>query len=184
MAFVPEVRSLVVSTCQKWYSRLMWNTIFHEEGVNVYDTYPDKLIGFEPSTTKVYGGLTVSYVMLQLAVALGYTEIYFLGVDLGLPANGILHIPEQETLLKIIRDKNLADPSTDKSIQNQTHLSFNKPVQMRFIYAKGELDKLGVKVFNLSKGGNLNCFPRKVYEEVLSNHDSGVYPEVELIKEN
>lgn len=173
MAFVPEVRMMVPKTAKKYYSRLMWNTIDHEDDVNVYDTYPDSMLGFAISDKKVYGGLTVTYVAMQIACALGYDELYLLGVDLGLPANGIQHIPQQEMLYEMMRIKNLRTPSDDKqsSFCNKDgivdHVAFNKPTQARFIFARSECDKHGIKVYNLSKGGNLKAFPRANFEDVL-----------------
>ena len=170
MAFVPEVRALVPKTARKFYSRFMWNTIYQEDGVEVYDTWPDRMTGFEISSEKVFGGQTVTYVCLQIAAALGYDEIYLLGVDLGLPANGIHSIPQQEVLYQMIRDKNLANPTVDKrGGREKTHEEFNKPVIKNFLFARHALEKAGIKVFNLSKGGNLNCFPRKTFEEVLGD---------------
>ncbi len=163
----------------------MWNGIYHEDNVNVYDTWPDAIMGFEFSTEKVYGGLTVTFVMLQIAAALGYDELYLLGIDLGLPANGIQHIPEQEILFKMIRDKNLHNPGVDKRFKDPDHVEFNKPIQHRFVIAKQKLQEAGIKVFNMSKGGNLNCFPRKNFNDVVGNHHTETVSEVEpLIKES
>jgi len=180
MAFLPEIRSLVSPTCKKYYSRLMWNTIYHEDNVNVFDVYPDQMIGFEVSETKVFLGQTVTYAALQIATALGYNPIYIMGVDLGTPANGIDHIPEQLILTKLMMSKNLADVTIDKRWKPPSIEQIGKRTNLSFIYAKSKLDELGVEVYNLSRGGNLKAFPRKVYKEVLSNHNPCMLQDVEL----
>lgn len=184
MAFVPEVRALVPPTCKKYYSRLMWNTIYKEDNVNVFDCFPDNQPGFQLSDTRVHGGLTVSFVALQIAAYLGYDPIYILGVDLGTPANGIDHIPEQEEMLQMIRDKNLSNVTTDKRDTSGPTPGITptvKLMQRNFLLARHELDKHGIEVYNLSKGGNLGAFKRMSFEEVLnSNHQTDIVSEVEL----
>ena len=172
MAFVPEVRALVPKTARKFYSRLLWNTIYKEDGVEVYDTYPERTAGFEISKSKVHGGMTVTYVALQIAAALGFNPIYLLGIDLGFPDNGISHIPEQDLMLKMIHDKNLGDVTLDKRVVGQTGKSTAvSHMQMNFALARDVLKSQGIEVYNLSKGGNLNAFPRKNFEEALFSEE-------------
>jgi hypothetical protein len=171
MAYVPELRALVPETCEKYYGRLMWNGIHHEDNVNVFDTYSDNEIGFNASTEKVYPCGTVTYCALQLAVALGYDEIYLLGIDLGYPTNGTMHIPEQDIMMKIIEDKNLAIPSVDKRFNNPGFDKMSKGMNMRFAYASAILRDQGISVINLSSGGNLNCFKRLSFKEVIKDKE-------------
>lgn len=169
MAFLEEIRSLVPPTARKFYSRLMWNTIDHEDGVEVFDTYHDSLVGFNPSATKVYLCRTVTYAALQIAVALGYNPIYTLGIDLGTPTNGHDWIPQQDELSKILKTKNLRVPFDDKdsSPERATHGFMADYCNKAFMVANHEMKKLGVECFNLSSGGNLKAFPRKSFKEVL-----------------
>jgi hypothetical protein len=188
MAFVPEVRELVSESCIKYYSSLVWNTIDHEDNVNVYDTFDDRLIGFNLSDTKLYLCRTVTYAALQIAAYLGYNPIYTLGIDLGIPPNGKEWIPNQEKLTELLKLKNLRVPTDDKrSSPDRIHHDFmTKYCNQCFMFARHELDKLGIEVYNLSKGGNLKAFPRRNFEEVLNgNHDTEIVSDVELItKEN
>jgi len=169
MAFLPEIREMVKPGTKKYYSRLMWNTIDHEDNVNVYDTFHDSMVGFNISETKVYLCRTVTFAALQIAAALGYNPIYTLGIDLGTPPNGHAWIPEQEKLLKLLKDKNLRVPSDDKlsSPSRLQHEFMDKYCNQAFMVARHELEKVGVKVYNLSKGGNLKAFPRLSFEDIL-----------------
>jgi hypothetical protein len=166
MAFVPEVRDRVIPGTRKFYSRLLWNTIHHEDGVEVFDV--NEGLGFNSSVERVFMGGNVAYVCLQLAVALGYDEIFMLGVDLGLPANGISHLPEQDIMNVIMMSKNLRVPTDDKRLNTTSFDSISKKLNTNFSYAKHECDKLGVKVYNLSKAGNLRAFPRMSFDEALN----------------
>jgi hypothetical protein len=168
MAFLPQVRARLNSDCTKYYSRLVWNTIYQEENVKVFDVHPEHRLGFAFSDELVYPCGNVCYSMLQIAAALGFDEIYLLGIDLGLPANGIMSIPESDQLIAMIRSMNLASPTQDKRLKDPSHESLKSKYQKDYIFAKSELDKRGIKVFNLSRGGNLNCFPRTELKEVLN----------------
>lgn len=167
MGFLPEVRSLVPKNARKHYSRIVWNTIYQEDGVEVFDTCPDQHMGFSFNDEMVYVGNTVSYVALQLAASAGYNPIYTLGVDLGMPMNGIDHIPAQDIMVGLLRDKNLANPTVDKRLPFPTHEAGKKKTLMNFLYAKSILDSCGISVYNLSSGGNLTCFPRMKFEDVV-----------------
>jgi len=169
MAFVPEVRSLVPPTTTKYYSRILWNTIAEEDGVKMFDTYDDRMVGFSISETKVYLCRTVTYAALQIAAALGYNPIYTLGIDLGTPANGISRIPEQDKLEELIRSKNLRVPTDDKqsSPARLDHNFMATYCNHAFVIARDELSKHGIEVYNLSHGGNLKAFKRKSFNDIV-----------------
>jgi len=181
MAFLPEIRSMVKDNCIKYYSRLVWNTIDNEDNVRVFDTYPSTMSGFAFSDSMIYEGDTVAYSMLQIASALGYDDIYMLGVDCGTPSNGIMSIPEQAKMMDLLKSKNLRNPTRDKTSIVTTHDDMTKRVNKHFLLARHKLNEVGVMVYNLSTGSKLNCFPRKVYEDVLNgNHETEIVSDVEL----
>lgn len=169
MAFHPEIRALVRPDCIKYYSRIVWNTIYHEDNVRVFDCFPDKHTGFNISDTMVYPCGMVTYPALQIAAALGFNPIYTLGIDIGTPANGIYHIPEEVRMSEIMKAKNLANPTVDKRSPLQPFEAAKKTFQRHFAYAASVLRTEGIEVINLSRGGNLNCFKRESYES-LFNH--------------
>jgi hypothetical protein len=180
MAFLPEVREMVKDNVIRHYSWLVWNAIDHENNVEPFETI-DNSDGFNISRSSVYLGNTVSYAALQIAASLNYNPIYILGVDLGIPANGIHHIPEQEIMMNMLKSKNLRDVNKDKRIPITPFGQLAKKINLNYAYAKGVLDKEGIEVYNLSKGGNLNCFKRKVYKDVI-NHQAEIVSEVEINK--
>ena len=173
MAFVPEIRRKVLPGTKKYYSRILWNTILHEDDVNVFDGVDNRL-GFSMSDTHIYAGQGVGYMSIQIACALGFNPIYTLGIDMGLPPNGIDYIPEYEVFHKMLKKLNLRSPSRDKRTnqglkppnssvyddQIKKHLSF-------FHLAKKETEEAGIEIINLSRGGRLNMFKRQCYEDVV-----------------
>jgi len=171
MSFLPEMRRMISHSAKRHYSRLVWNTIDHEDNVEPFDTI-DGQTGFNFSTSDVYLCNTVAYASLQIAACLNYNPIYLLGVDLGTPSNGIHHIPEQYVMNEVLRMKNLRNTNADKRVAVSSYDETANKINMDFIYARDILKAEGIEVFNLSTGGNLKAFPRKVYKEVVSNHSN------------
>lgn len=93
----------------------------------------------------ITGGFTVTYIALQLAVYMGFTEIYLLGVDHGLPKNA-----------QAGQTKNhfYADSKSDKA-----NLDFEISTAS-YQKAKEYAEKHGIKIYNATRGGNLEVFER------------------------
>lgn len=96
----------------------------------------------------VYDGYSITYSLIQLAVYMGFREIYLLGCDCNYPKGEKNHFVESGFI-----DKNAA----------------SNPVRMRVGYAKAKeyADAHGIKIVNCTRGGMLEVFPRMALEEVL-----------------
>lgn len=99
----------------------------------------------------VHDGYTILYSLLQIAVYMGYEEIYLLGTDCNYDQKN-----QHSTLAK--KDnvnsgiyKTLAGPSMIASYE----------------VAKKYADKHGIKIYNATRGGMLEVFPRVDLDEVL-----------------
>jgi hypothetical protein len=96
----------------------------------------------------IYSGYTISYFALQLAVYMGFKEIYFLGLDL------------KNTKKKTHffgRDFNSKDHNTTEFPKMRK--SFEKIAPM--------LKEKGIEVFNCSPESSLTCFPYFDYNEAI-----------------
>ncbi len=95
---------------------------------------------------EVFDGYSISYSLLQLAVYMGYKEIYLIGQDCNYSGGEKTHF-----------------------IDNGN--KGTKDVGDRMIYAFGEAKKYcdahGVNVYNATRGGMLEVFPRVDLDEVL-----------------
>lgn|SRR5574344_580477 len=96
----------------------------------------------------VYDGFSITFSILQLAVYMGFKEIYLLGCDCSYTG------PKAHFIEHGVRDPN-AGIMGDRLIY--THSLFNE-------FAK----KHGVQVFNCTRGGMLEVYPRKSLEDVLN----------------
>ncbi len=92
-------------------------------------------------------GFTVTYAIIQLAVYMGFKEIYLLGVD--------HHYTADNSYSSMISDGKIYNtPKLDKST-----LSYKK--------AEEVCDSVGVKIKNATRGGHLEVYERVDLDEVL-----------------
>ena len=97
----------------------------------------------------VYSGYTISYVALQIAVYMGFTEIIYLGLDLR----------HQEGKTHFF--------GSDYRSSNHETSEFPRMDKMLNYGAKA-LDGSGVRVWNCSPISTLKAFPKMSFEDALS----------------
>ena len=96
----------------------------------------------------VYSGYTVSYLALQLAVYMGFSEVFFLGLDLAHRA-GRTHFFGQD--FHSINHENTEFPKMQRMLNR----------------AAKELASTDVKVFNCSPISTLEAFPKMSFEDAV-----------------
>lgn len=106
--------------------------------------------GFSWDLSKgIYSGYTVSYFALQIAVYMGFKEIFYLGLDLKL--NG-----SQTHFFGY-------------DFHSHTHEETEFPRMKKMLcYGAQLLENTDVKVFNCSAVSTLDCFPKVSYEYAIS----------------
>ena len=97
----------------------------------------------------VYDGYSITYSLIEIAVYMGFKEIYLLGCDCSYPKGSKSHVVESGFV-----DKNAA----------------SNPIRMRVGYkcAKDYADSHGIKIYNATRGGELETFERVNLDEVLA----------------
>lgn len=101
----------------------------------------------------VWGGYTITYSIMQLAVYMGFKKIYLLGCDCnyqkGKPKNFIEHGNDDPT-------------AVDQGYARMT---------AAYAEAKRWCDSHDVKIYNATRGGMLELFPRMRLEDVLDEEN-------------
>lgn len=97
----------------------------------------------------VYNGYSITYSLIQIAVYMGFKEIYLLGVDCNYSSNMKHHF----------KDYGLVD--SNFSLHGMKMISGYKE-------AKKYADKYHVKIYNATRGGMLEVFERVDFDELLS----------------
>ena len=105
---------------------------------------------------RVFDGYTITYSCIQLAVYMGFTEIYLLGVDCNYTG---------------INDHAFGfdvDETAKLVALNQNELMMRR-MTAAYEAAKKYADAHGIKIFNATRGGKLEVFPRISLEEALKD---------------
>lgn len=110
--------------------------------------------GFSDDVSKVvYDGYSITYSLLQIAVYMGFTEIYLLGCDCSYDVKSGKH------------------HFVESGFYDKTASSVGERMIYAYQVAHDYLTKYrpDVKVYNATRGGMLNVFPRKTIDDVFNN---------------
>ncbi len=130
---------------------------YHLKGVTYYNMlFPKHPIGFSRDISKVvYSGQTVTYSMIQFAAYMGFKEIYLIGVDCNYSQNNDTISADSYFDARLFNSgRSYAPPEVDTNL-----LAYSR--------AKEVCDKMGVKIYNATRGGKLEIFPRANLDEIL-----------------
>lgn len=143
----------------KWY----FNIPIH--GVSFYNQRTEDEIHpsfSEDISVYVGNGATVVYTAIQFAVYMGIKEIYLIGVD--------HHFHTSKTADgKIVIDPNAKDYFSKEYNNDKEKLPIpnTELSTFTFIAAKEYADSHGIKIFNATRGGKLEVYPRVNFDELF-----------------
>lgn len=124
---------------------------------NSYDAYIRHIykakFSDDPSVI-VYDGFSIAVTLLQIAVYLGFEEIYLLGCDCNYKQKNAYFV-----------DHGFKDPTFEEA---------GNRMMSGYRAAKEYADKRGVRIYNATRGGMLEIFPRVNLDEILSANRSGI----------
>ncbi|NIQ02162.1 MAG: hypothetical protein GWM98_18620, partial [Nitrospinaceae bacterium] len=114
---------------------------------------PMKLLGAEGFSWDlekgVYSGYTISYVALQVAVYMGFNEIFYLGLDL--------------------RHQGSRTHFFGYDFHSKDHEKTEFPKMRKMLsFGARVLKKSDIRVFNCSPVSDLECFPKVSYDYAIS----------------
>lgn len=139
------------------------NRAFRKNATNVYwinctskfcvKKETTKSILFSEDISKYIGdGYSVTYTMLQIAMYMGFSEIYLLGMDHNKNDTKTTHY------------------YTDKKEDFRTP-TFWDGIEYAYSKADKYAEKKGIKIVNITRGGELEVFHRKSINEVLKKYE-------------
>ena len=102
----------------------------------------------------IYDGYTITYSLIQLAVYMGFKEIYLLGNDCSYPSD-----PKKQHFM----DFGHYDSST---------LTARDRIIFAYEYAKKYLKDTDVKIINVTRGGALEVFPRVDFDTIAFKEET------------
>lgn len=104
-------------------------------------------------TKCVYDGYSITYSLMQIAIYMGFKKIYILGCD-----NNYTMPPEKQHFVS----NGFVSQGAQQSIVYQ---------RKAFSLAQKYADEHGVKIFNATRGGALEVFPRVLLEDVVDGKE-------------
>lgn len=125
----------------------------------IFEEFYPNLPHFSENIVKgIYEGYTVTYMCIQVAVYMGFKEIYLLGVDHNY---SVVRTSDG----KIERHGELQDHfSTDDSITNIPQLYKST---LAYEAAKKYAEEHGIKIYNATRGGRLEVFERIDFDRLF-----------------
>ena len=136
-------------------------TEFHRGHPERKEDWP-KAVDLQSKYPIFYWGGTVAYYGLQVALWMGFKNVYIIGVDLS------YSIPESVIQNGSVLTSTEDDPNHYKSSYFGKGLRWHVPMPERMQKAFSKLsnkDKVN-NIFNAGMGGNLNCFPRVDFTDI------------------
>ena len=111
---------------------------------------------------QIYCSSTGMYTAVQIAVYMGFKEIYFIGVD------HHFHI-SQNNKGEIVIDDKVKDYFTDKynSDKENLYIPNTEKSTLTYIAIKEQCQKRNIKVYNATRGGKLEVFPRIKFDDLF-----------------
>lgn len=130
----------ILNSCREYWVKKQNNSYsIHVVTTGVLGT---GAVGFsEEICQKIYAGTTVTYACLQLAVYMGFTEIYLIGVDCN--------------YLKGSKNNHFIEEDTEDNREH--HIDY---MLEAYKCAKKYADRNGIKIYNATRGGKLEIFER------------------------
>ncbi len=112
----------------------------------------------------IYDGSTCVHSIIQLAYYMGFSEIYLVGCDCG-----------------VVDDKSYSDllDNPVKNIENMNKLGDEYILDYQSLKDDIEKKSLDLKIFNSTRGGRLNIFPRISLDDLFSDLKFSSYKEID-----
>lgn len=125
----------------------------------------------EDCSEVVYASSTITYVLLQMAVYMGFKEIYLLGMD--------FTFSNEQYRDNSVKSRNISNhmdliekecQKFTKAVENRVGYSYLAYIDMQrdgYIAAKRYADEHGIKIYNATRGGKLEVFERVNFDTLF-----------------
>ena len=141
-------------------------SLYHHEigeksNVNVFSRIPFQIFRTMPKFSpdlegRLSEGGTITYHLLQIAVYMGFKEIYLIGCDFkfsfGISVDG-----------KMVKDETVKDHFAKDDKKTDTMPDLQKNLRA-YRSAKRYADHHDIKIYNATRGGNLEVFERRDFD--------------------
>ena len=127
----------------------------------VFSKSEDKIDFSDDCSVQTYMGYSVSYSMIQVAVYMGFKEIYLLGMDHDFP---LMKDLDGKTIIE--KNKKIHSDILGNYKWSDTVVDL-RPSTLAFQSAKKYADEHGIKIYNATRGGKLEVFERVNFDDIF-----------------
>ncbi len=184
MILSDKLRPKIIGTYETLFTGIShWNTVrsittelgdvcFFKTASGIHDGYADFS---EDVSNRLFTVGNITYIMLQLATYMGASEIYLLGVDFTFSversADGSIKRNDIINHNELIEKEERQYDSMLKDITGDYGYYAEIDYQLwGYQAAKKYADTHGIKIYNATRGGKLEVFPRVELDDLLIKH--------------
>ena len=127
------------------------------------DTEDPMAFGFSDDIASgIYHSGTGMYTAAQIAAYMGFKEIYFIGVDHHFRIS-------QNSKGEVVVDNTVKDYFTEKYNEDKANLYIpnTEKSTLTYVAMKRHCDSRGIRIFNATRGGKLEVFPRRDFDSLF-----------------
>lgn len=148
----------------KWYFDINIHDAIYFNMIGQQCDNPEELKFSKDIPHGIFNAGTCMYTAAQLAIYMGFTEIYLIGVDHHFQIS-------QNNKGEIIVDNSVKDYFTDKynEDKNNLYIPNTEKSTLTYVAMKKNCDELGIKIYNATRGGKLEVFPRVSFDEIIKS---------------
>lgn len=157
-----DLSTKIIPIQMKW-----WHNIFIHDAIsfNMVEQQVDNPLTFNFSDDiahGMYNSSTGMYTAAQMAVYMGFKEVYFIGVDHHFRIS-------QNNAGEIVVDDKVQDYFSEKYNEDKDKLCIpnTEKSTLTYVAMKQHCDKRGVAVYNATRGGKLEVFPRVDFDSLF-----------------
>ena len=119
----------------------------------------------------IYGGGSTAYVMIQLAVYMGFKEIYLIGMDLDFSCERYVdgNIVEKNKVnhMSVLEEDAKRFYKANKLKTGYNYIADVDLQKAHYLAAKKYADEHGIKIYNATRGGKLEVFKRVDFDTLF-----------------
>ena len=146
----------------KWWNDISIDNAAYFNIVGQQIDEPQQFLFSDDIARRIYNSSTGMYTAAQIAAYMGFTEIYFIGVDHHFRIS-------QNNQGEIVVDNSVKDYFTDKYNEDKDKLYIPNTERSTLTYVamKKHCDARNIRVLNATRGGKLEVFPRVEFDSLF-----------------
>lgn len=145
-----------------WWHGIRIEKALYFNILNQQEEDPRNFLFSDDAAKGIYNSSTGMYTAAQLAAYMGFSEIYLIGVDHHFRIS-------QNNKGEVIVDNSVKDYFSEKYNEDKANLYIpnTEKSTLTYVAMKHHCDRRGIRVYNATRGGKLEVFPRVEFDALF-----------------